>query len=123
MGESTQARLAARMGEGEVRTARREDAVRQVENPALLVLWRTERLTWGLLVVLLMIVLIVGTYAILPLFLRPRASYIDTLVIYASDAGGQTPIEWIVRLAIGGEVVEARCMSEREAVRIKDATR
>ena len=84
---------------------------------------RMARLTWGLLGLLLVVVMFAGAYQIAPLFLAPRLHYVDTLIQYVATSGGQQPVEWIVRLETRGELIEARCLSEREAVRLRDATR
>lgn len=77
------------------------------------------RLVWGLIGVLLVGVCACATVAILPLATAPRGEYAETLVIYVATTGGQQAVEWIVRLRIDGELVEARCVSEREALAIK----
>jgi len=81
------------------------------------------RVVWGLLVVVALGVLGLTAWGILPIVLGPAGSYQDTLVIYAPGAGGREAIEWIVRLRIGGRLVEARCMSEGEALAIKSMMR
>lgn len=84
---------------------------------------RTNGMAWALFSLLVLGLLLLGAYALLPLCLGPPMRYLDTLVQYVATPSGQAPVEWIVRLEIGGERVEARCLSEGEALRLKDAAR
>jgi len=75
------------------------------------------RVTRWLAGVLLAGVLGLTAWGVIPLLLGPRGRYVDTLVLYAAGSVA----EWVVRLEIGGELVEARFLSEREADALRDA--
>jgi len=84
---------------------------------------RPDRMTWALFSLLVLGLLLLGAYLLVPLLTHTRAEWIATIPQMVATEGGQIPIEWIVRLRVDDEMIEARFLSEREAAYMEQATR
>jgi hypothetical protein len=74
--------------------------------------------TLGLLALVVVAVAAV-TIAGLVVSARPAIRYVDTTPLLLNG----WPVQWEVGLLVGGEQIKAVVYSEREAIRLRDATR
>jgi hypothetical protein len=84
---------------------------------------RPDRMTWALFSLLMAGLLLLGAYLLVPKLTAPRAEWVQTIPQMVATEGGVVPVEWIVRLRVGDETIEARFLSEREATYMEQATR
>ena len=75
---------------------------------------------WAMVVLMALAILLRGGVRLAEVLTAPKAEYVDTMVQYMATPGGQVPVQWVVRLRVAGEPVEAACMTECEALRLRE---